>query len=306
MNNEHRDNFEEQKLAEETLRVLDGGPCETDQDSRTFELGRLLKQSASHGLPASNDELRESLLAELEGEASVSLAPAKDAQPKPTDRVGRKRMWMSLATGTLVAVGGWWLYTGGLEGVNSNMAFEPSLVDRAPTGESGQKEFKKRKITQPAGEPPVFGPGAQAGNGQPFGDAPGSMNELKDSKKQNAALPPAEQQMDALPQQPYFQDQDIDVFDGDPKDGAINIGGVYNSNAGKPLSSRHVEGQQRGEQAGQNGVTLDLPRLEATPKSTVVSVPDGGTALGWSYQAGNKRTGRWQKDAACDSTTFRR
>ena len=48
MNNEHRDDLEELKLAEETLRVLDGGPCETDQDSRTFELGRLLTVSYTH------------------------------------------------------------------------------------------------------------------------------------------------------------------------------------------------------------------------------------------------------------------
>ena len=83
--------------------------------------------------------------------------------------------------------------------------------------------------------------------------------------------------MDALPQQPYFQD--IDVFVGDTKDGSINIGGAYDSNTGEPLSSRHVEGQQRGEQAGQNGVTIDLPRLETTSESTVVGVPDGGTVL---------------------------
>lgn len=44
MNNEHRDDLEELKLADETLRALEGGICETDQDNRTLELGRLLSR----------------------------------------------------------------------------------------------------------------------------------------------------------------------------------------------------------------------------------------------------------------------
>ena len=115
MNNEQRDNLEEQKLAEETLRVLDGQQCVTEQDSRTFELGRLLRQSASHDLPEADDELRQMLLDELEGEAAVPVASTKTLAPKPIDRIRRRRMWMALPTaGLMIVVGGWWLYPDGL------------------------------------------------------------------------------------------------------------------------------------------------------------------------------------------------
>ena len=109
MNNNQRDELEELKLADQTDRILETGQAETPEDSRTHELGRLLKQSASHNLPESNAALREQLLAELEGDA-VPLAPTKMVMEKPTDRVSYKRMWMGLAAGALVAVGGWWLY----------------------------------------------------------------------------------------------------------------------------------------------------------------------------------------------------
>ncbi len=110
MNNRHRDEMDELTLAEQTARVLESGDCGDRDDAATYELGRLLRQSANHELPESNEELREQLLMTLAADGDAPMVATKEPLEKASDRVSRNRLWMGLAAGALVAVGGWWLY----------------------------------------------------------------------------------------------------------------------------------------------------------------------------------------------------
>jgi Ca-activated chloride channel family protein len=110
MNNRHRDEMDELNLAQQTAHVLESGDCSDRDDAATYELGRLLRQSANHELPESNEDLREQLLATLVADGDAPMVSVKTPLAESSSHVGRKRMWMGLAVGALVAVGGWWLY----------------------------------------------------------------------------------------------------------------------------------------------------------------------------------------------------
>ena len=61
MSDSMRDNFNEQDLAQQTLRALEAKSGGNVDDPATFELGQLLRESAVHDLPQSNRDLRELL-----------------------------------------------------------------------------------------------------------------------------------------------------------------------------------------------------------------------------------------------------
>ena len=114
MNDKQRNKMDESELALQTARVLESGECSDQADAATYELGRLLRQSATHDLPESNDDLRQQLLATLatngDAPSDVPLVSAKVPLDTMPARTISRRWWMGLAAGALVAAGGLWLY----------------------------------------------------------------------------------------------------------------------------------------------------------------------------------------------------
>ena len=114
MNDKQRNETDESTLALQTARVLESGECSNQADAATYELGRLLRQSATHDLPESNDDLRQQLLAALASNGNapsdVPLVSAKAPLDTMPARTISRRWWMGLAAGALVAAGGLWLY----------------------------------------------------------------------------------------------------------------------------------------------------------------------------------------------------
>ena len=114
MNDKQRNEIDESELALQTARVLESGECSDQADAATYELGRLLRQSATHDLPESNDDLRQQLLASLatngDAPSDAPLVSAKALLDTMPARTISRRWWMGLAAGALVAAGGWWLY----------------------------------------------------------------------------------------------------------------------------------------------------------------------------------------------------
>lgn len=251
MNNEQRDNLEEQKLAEETLRVLDGQQCVTEQDSRTLELGRLLKQSASHDLPESNDELRQMLLNEFEGEAATPVAPMKTLAPKPVDRIRRRRMWMALpAAGLMIAVGGWWLYSD----VSMKIAEHDAgleLADLEARAKAAQRQVNEAKRDQRK-------PEMESELSESLTVRPGQEQDYRFELRSGTDDPGTPKDLQSLIDRSGSY-ADLDAVLGS-EDSSINIGGAYDSNSGKPID-------------------VKLPKLDATTKNQAVSVPEGGTVL---------------------------
>ncbi len=151
MNKKQRDEMSEFILAEETERVLESGDCINRDETSMYELGRLLRRSTDHDLPESSEALRSQLLTELEGEGSASNVATKTAAREVSTGFGRKRLWMSIAAGTMVAAGGWWLYQPNL-GFGVNPSGQAEMV--------GQLDLVKTEPAQSATEdadgPKVF------------------------------------------------------------------------------------------------------------------------------------------------------
>lgn len=270
MNNEQRDNLDELKLAEETLRVLEGERCETDQDSRTLELGRLLKQSASHEMPESNDELREMLLAELEGEP-VERAPAKDALPKSADRAGRKRVWMGLATGAMIAVGGWWVYSIGSLNVADNYQNYSNDVDLAEL--TAKAEAAERQVNgKSEGRDWTFNPIGQAVDPAKNFQTPGGAGEGMGGPSRGEVFYVEAEKQTELGNDSKKVPQSLAIVEDAPADFAKEKFAVSTRFSG--------DSWQQGEQAGESlSRGIPLPKLKTNSSDDVVSVPDRGTVL---------------------------
>jgi len=299
MNNEQRENLEELKLAEETLRVLDGERCETDQDSRTLELGRLLKQSASHEMPESNCELREMLLAELDGESTASsttLAP----KPISVDRVGRRRMWLGMpAAALLIAAGGWWLYSIG----SKNVAYQNYSNDVDRSVLTARAEAAERQVN--SSRRGMGGEGLlseRISRGSKGARGAGKQVELgTDSKRFNRDFAVYEQAPNNF-QESDQQGEQAGQRSANGESGRYEQLGVAMQADGQQKMQGKGEGQGEGQGQGlgqgpgqsvQLGVRIELPELETTTRNTVVNVPKDGTIM----TGGIKR-----KRSAVDST----
>ena len=161
MNDKQRNETDESELALQTARLLESGECSDQADAATFELGRLLRQSATHDLPESNEDLRKQLLATLaangDAPSDVPLVSAKAPLDTMPARTISRRWWMGLAAGALVAACGWWLYQSessrrqiGLEAFN----YHKSVSDEASfnTTPNGQARmgliYKTETVTE--------------------------------------------------------------------------------------------------------------------------------------------------------------
>ena len=161
MNDKQRNEIDESELALQTARLLESGECSDQADAATFELGRLLRQSATHDLPESNEDLRKQLLATLaangDAPSDVPLVSAKAPLDTMPARTISRRWWMGLAAGALVAACGWWLYQSessrrqiGLEAFN----YHKSVSDEASfnTTPNGQARmgliYKTETVTE--------------------------------------------------------------------------------------------------------------------------------------------------------------
>ena len=75
MSDSMRNDFNEQDLAQQTLRALEAKSGGKVDDSATSELGQLLRESAVHELPESNSDLRELLQQQSFAEPDANSLP---------------------------------------------------------------------------------------------------------------------------------------------------------------------------------------------------------------------------------------
>ena len=129
MNDKQRYRANEELLAEQTIRVLESratGSGSKD-DQATAELGRLLRDAAKTNLPESNIDLREQLMAELDGGSpageQVTVASSEKASSKlASESTGHRRFWIAAAASGLLLVGGAIAYNSDFVGQLSNVA----------------------------------------------------------------------------------------------------------------------------------------------------------------------------------------
>lgn len=110
MNDKQRKEIDESNLAMQTAQVLESVECTDQADAATHELGRLLRRSATHDLPESNQALREHLLTTLAAAGDESMVVLKSPLERRSAPVTRRRLWAVLAVGALVFASGWYLY----------------------------------------------------------------------------------------------------------------------------------------------------------------------------------------------------
>ena len=117
----------EERIAEQTVRMLEARTNEASskEDQATAELGRLLRDAAQADLPESNVDLREQLIAQLDGglPEQVTVAVKKMASDKLVSQsTGHRRFWVAAAASGLLLVGGAIAYNSGFVGTLSNVA----------------------------------------------------------------------------------------------------------------------------------------------------------------------------------------
>ena len=149
-NDKHRYPGSEERIAEQTVRMLEARTNEASSkdDQATAELGRLLRDAAQANLPESNVDLREQLIAQLDG-GSPASEQVTVASKEMTSRevasgklalqsTGHRRFWIAAAASGLLLVGGAIAYNSGFVGTLSNIAMleDPSEVGVEPEVES--------------------------------------------------------------------------------------------------------------------------------------------------------------------------
>ena len=143
MNNSMRDDdMNEQKLADQTVDLLESTAIPADHDEvTTAELGQLLRQAATHDLPPSNVDLREMLLAET-GSASTSdavrlansFSGPDSRSPRNTSNWLKRATFAAVAASALCALGVWVF--------SDSTALVPSVAQQEPTEPAGQDQPK--------------------------------------------------------------------------------------------------------------------------------------------------------------------
>ena len=124
----------EERIAEQTVRMLEARTNEASSkdDQATTELGQLLRDVAQANLPESNVDLREQLIAQLDGGlpaseqvtvASKEMTSREVASGKlALQSTGHRRFWIAAAASGLLLVGGAIAYNSDFVGTLSNVA----------------------------------------------------------------------------------------------------------------------------------------------------------------------------------------
>ena len=245
MNDKQRNEIDESKLAQQTALVLESDQCTDQAHAATHELGRLLRQSAKHDLPESNQDLREQMLATLasEEEPAVSLKSPLEETSGP---VTRRRLWIGLAASALVA-GGCWLY-------------QPDLGHAPLSKQSALNAFDGDSVVPPSSLERRF-------------ETP------SDSESRLGLVLETNEAKDAM------QDAKVSNYSFNPIVENEEVGGVANSIRGVVVITdgavdKDGDGVVDGEwiRAKDRDNTTQF-FATPTPTSTVVSVPNGGTVL---------------------------
>ena len=302
MNNKQRNEMDESKLALHTVRVLESGKCTDQADAATSELGRLLRQSATHELPESNDDLREQLLATLADHGDVSsdvpLVSVKASLDKTSTHTASRRWWAGLAVGALVAGYGCWLYQPhfGVEPLGKQSALNSldfENADRAAPVDTPAPQSKSMSGLSQSTVQMWNGQSEAAAEVESFKERDLKNSSLSSSNEESAGKPfpsaPRKKMRDKseiakaeIGQSVSQQDQRWRSQDGDDdlsslvfrEEKQANMLGSVATSERSPGSSEQRNGARQDSQD-----SLKLRGIAPTSTSTVVSVPDGGTVL---------------------------
>ena len=149
----------EERIAEQTVRMLEARTSEASSkdDQATAELGRLLRDAAQANLPESNVDLREQLIAQLDGGlpaseqltvASKEMTSGEMASDGLASRSsGRRRFWVAAAASGLLLVGGAIAYNSDFVGTLSNVAM---LEDLDEVGVEPEVESSVAPVVAPS------------------------------------------------------------------------------------------------------------------------------------------------------------
>ena len=149
----------EERIAEQTVRMLEARTNEASSkdDQATTELGQLLRDAAQANLPESNVDLREQLIAQLDG-GSPASEQVTVASKEMTSRevasgklalqsTGHRRFWIAAAASGLLLVGGAIAYNSGFVGTLSNVAM---LEDLDEVGVEPEVESSVAPVVAPS------------------------------------------------------------------------------------------------------------------------------------------------------------
>jgi len=149
----------EERIAEQTVRMLEARTNEASSkdDQATTELGQLLRDAAQANLPESNVDLREQLIAQLDGGlpaseqvtvASKEMTSREVASDKlALQSTGHRRFWIAAAASGLLLVGGAIAYNSGFVGTLSNVAM---LEDLDEVGVEPEVESSVAPVVAPS------------------------------------------------------------------------------------------------------------------------------------------------------------
>ena len=144
----------EERIAEQTVRMLEARTNEASSkdDQATTELGQLLRDAAQANLPESNVDLREQLIAQLDGglpaSEQVTVASKEMASDKLDSRsTGRRRFWVAAAASGLLLVGGAIAYNSDFVGTLSDVAM---LEDLDEVGVEPEVESSVAPVVAPS------------------------------------------------------------------------------------------------------------------------------------------------------------